>query len=50
MFQKQMKMSDFFVFYNTNKNDELKMMSLSRKTKVLDCFFPQKCEVNACST
>ena len=49
MFYKQTKISDFSdVIYTTSKN-ELKMMWLSRNTEVLDCFLPQKWEVNACS-
>ena len=44
-----MKIPDFLdVFYTTNKN-ELKLMWVSRNTEVLDCSFPQKWEVYACS-
>ena len=44
MFYKQTKISDSSeVIYTTSKND-LKMMWLSRNTKVMDSFSPQKQE------
>ena len=49
MFQRRTKISDFSgVIYTTSKN-ELKMIWLSRNTKILDSFLPQKMEVYACS-
>ena len=49
MLEKQTKISDFSgVIYTTSKN-ELKMVWLSRNTKILDSFLPQKMEVYACS-
>ena len=48
MFQKQTNISDFSnVIYTTSKN-ELKMMWLSRNTKLLDSFPHQKWGVKAC--
>ena len=47
--KKQTTISDFSdVIYTASKN-ELKMMWLSRTTKVLDSFSPQKWKVNTCS-
>ena len=49
MFKKQTKVSDFLdAIYTTNKN-ELKMISLSKNTIILDSFCPQKLEDYACS-
>ena len=49
MFLKQTKISYYSDVIDAASKNELKMMWLSRKTKLLDSFSPQKWEVNDCS-
>ena len=49
MFLKQTKISYYSDVIDAAIKNELKMMWLSRKTKLLDSFSPQKWEVSGCS-